>query len=50
MPALTRSVINSHSYSASAASMPSIIRPEDVSGSIPFEIDRTFTPRSRNSA
>lgn len=48
MPALTRSTMSSRSYSASVASMFRISRPVDVDGSMPSEIDGTFTPRSRS--
>jgi hypothetical protein len=48
MPALTRSTMSSRSYSARLASMPSISRPEVVAGSMPSEIERICTPRSRS--
>lgn len=48
MPALTRSTMSSRSYSASVANMFNISRPVDVDGSMPSEIDRTCTPRSRS--
>lgn len=49
IPAFTRSVISSRSYSANVASMFSINRPEVVDGSIPSETLFNCTSRSRSS-
>jgi hypothetical protein len=48
MPALTRSMISSRSYSARVASMFSISRPVEGAGSMPSEMDRTCMPRARS--
>lgn len=45
---MTRSTINSRSYSARVASIFNISRPFEVAGSIPSETDRTATSRSRS--